>query len=378
VGSLKVIRVVSMLLMAVGCASAAFSQTFTTYGGEATALSGTVAGIPVNLAATGAIDPSGGARDNSLVCYPGGLLCYVGIPDATSGLLSAQTLSATAVGRGDQTYSHSSVAKLSLLVHGLLIKADYVDSEVKSVCKDDGHGGRFSESIGRSDISQLTIAGTPITISGQPNQLVTVPSPLGGVLTVVINEQTVNNGYLTVRALHIKAPALVGLVKLTDLTVGHSQGKIDCGDVDECFARKVTSGGFVNIPGGKLTFAASGEQLTDWGHFVAVNHVTGDKIQATTQLTTFTPDGYAEIEGTGFVNGSIPVTFIVRLQDNGEPGRNDRFSLTTSHPSFEVPDTDLDGGNIQFHKPKGDCVPPPPIDCPPPGVIIGDVCIFPE
>ena len=380
VGSLKWIRVVWMMLLTVVCASAAFAQTLNTYGGEATAISGMVAGIPVNLAGTGTIDPSGGARHNSLVCYPGGLLCDVGVPDATSGLLSGQTLSATAVGRGGQTHAQSSVAKLALLVHGLLIKADYAHSEVKSICKDDGHGGHYSESTGRSDFSELTIGGTPITVSGLPNQLVNVPSPLGGIITVVINEQTVNNGYLTVRALHIKAPSILGLVSLTDLTVGHSRGKIDCGDVEQCFARKVTSGGFVEIPGGKLTFAASGQMASTWGHFVAVNHVTGDKLQATMQVTTFTPDGYAEITGTGFVNGVIPVEFTVRLKDNGEPGRNDRFSLTSTHPNFEVLDTTLDGGNIQFHKPKGDCeVPPPPeeIICTPPLILVGEVCVPP-
>ena len=376
VGSLKLIRVVLMLLMAVGCASAAFAQTFTTYGGEATALSGTVAGIPVSLAATGAIDPSGGARNNSLLCYPGGLLCNVGVPDATSGLLGAEALSATTVGRGDQTHSQSSIAKLSLLVHGLLIKADHVLSEVKSICKDDGHGGRYSESTGRSEFSQLTIGGIPIPVSGQPNQLVTVPGTLGGLITVVINEQTINNGYLTVRALHIKAPKILGLVNLTDVTIGHSHGKIDCGDVEKCFAHKVTSGGFVKSHGGKLTFAASGEHGSGWGHFVAVNHVTGDKLKATTQLTTFTPDGYATITGTALVNGITSVTFTLRLKDNGEPGRNDRFSLSAMHPSFMVLETTIDGGNIQFHKPKKDCVPPPPEECPP-GTIPGEggICV---
>ena len=378
VGSLKLIRVSSMLFVAVACATAVSAQTFTTYGGEATALSGTVAGVPLNLAGTGALDPSGGARNNSLVCYPGGSQCYIGVPDATSGLLSAQALSATTVGRGDQTHAHSSVAKLSLLVHGLLIKADYVDSEVKSICKDDGHGGRYSESKGRSGFSQLTIAGTPIAVSGLPNQLVTIPSPLGGTIRVVINEQTVNNGYLTVRALHITAPSILGVVNGTDMTVGHSHGRIDCGDADKCFAHKVTSGGFVKIDGGKLTFAASGENGSGWGHFVAVNHVTGDKLKATMQLTTFTLDGYAEITGTGLVNGTMPVTFTVRLKDNGEPGHGvDRFSLTSSHLSFEVMDKTIDGGNIQFHKPKGNCVPPPPEECLPPMLIVDGVCVPP-
>ena len=374
-GSMKWIRVAWMVFMAVGCASGALAQTFTTYGGEATALSGTVAGIPLNLAGTGAIDPSGGARHNSLVCYPSGPLCYVGVPDLTSGLLSAQALSAATVGRGDTTYAHSSLGKLSLLVHGLLIKADYVHGEVKSICEDDDHGGRHCEQKGKSEFSQLSVGGLLIAVSGLPNQLVTSVSPLGGLITIVLNEQTVSNGYLTVRALRVKAAAILPVANATDVTVAMGKTKIECGDVDECFAEKVTSGGFVKLEGGgKLTFAASGKNLSDWGHFVAVNHVTGEKLQATTQTTTFTADGFATIVGTATVTGGlvpVPATFILRLKDNGEPGAGvDQIQLVTNHPSFQIPapidgeipvPTTIDGGNIQFHKPKGTCpLPDPP------------------
>jgi hypothetical protein len=375
VGSLKLIRVVLMLLMAASCASAALAQTFTTYAGEASALSGTVAGIPVNLAGTGTIDPSGGARDNSLVCYPGGLLCYAGVPDATSGLLSAEALSATTVGRGDTTYAHSSLGKLSVLVSGLLIKADYVEAEVKSICKDNGHGGKHSESKGRSEFSQLMIGGTPITVTGLPNQLVNVPSPLGGIVSVIINEQTVSNGYLIVRALHIKAPSILGVIGGSDLSVAMGKTKIDCGDIEECFAEKVTGGGFVIRNGAKITFAVAGRNGDTWGHLVAINHKTGDKFQATTQTTVFLPDGSAEITGFGEINGQGNHAFVARVRDGGEPGKGkDEFSLTVPErlQSFNIPiGTKIDCGNIQFHKPKGDCdpePPEPPVFCDPVGI----------
>jgi hypothetical protein len=358
-----------MLLMAVGGASAAFAQTFTAYGGEATALSGTVAGIPVNLAGAGAIDPSGGARNSSLVCYPGGLLCNVGLPDVTSGLLSAQGLSATTVGRGDTTYAHSSLAKLSLLVNGLLIKADYVEAEVKSICKDDGHGGKYSESKGRSEFSQLMIGGVPINVSGLPNQLINVPSPLGGTVSVIINEQTVNNGYLTVRALRIKAPSILGVVSASDVSVATGKTKIDCGEIDNCFAEKVTGGGFVIRDGAKITFAVSGRSVDNWGHLVAINHKTGDKFQSTSPTTVFLKDGSAKISGFGEINGQGMHWFVAHVRDGGEPGRGvDEFSLEVpDRPmSFSIPiGTKIDGGNIQFHKPKGDCAPEPPPPPPP-------------
>jgi hypothetical protein len=387
VRSLKLTRVSLMLFMAVACATAAFAQTSTTYGGEATALSGTVVGVPLNLAATGPVDPSGGARNNSLVCYPGGPLCYVGIPDLTSGLLSLQGLSATTVGRGDQAYSHASMSKVTMLISGVLVKADYAEAVVKSVCKDDGHGGRYSESTGRSEFSQLTIAGTPIAVTGQPNQTINVASPLGGTVKFVINEQTVNNGYLTVRALHATAPAILGLVNATNMTVGMGKTKIDCGDIDECFEAKITGGGFVVMGHGaaaaKITFAVSGQNLDDWGHLVAINHKTGDKFQATLQLTTIFSDGSAKITGVGQINGDGGLhPFVAHVKDGGEPGAGkDEFSLVVEDrkESFNIPPgKKIHGGNIQFHKSKGETCPvlppPPPVDCPPGTALIEGVC----
>jgi hypothetical protein len=372
VGSLKMIRVVSMVFMAVGCANAAFAQTFTAYGGEATALSGTVAGIPVSLAGTGAIDPSGGARNNSLVCYPGGPQCYAGVPDATSGLLSAQTLSAAVVGQGDQTYAHSSLANLSLVVQGLLIRADYSESQVKSICKDDGGGGRVCESRGNSEFNKLTIAGAPVVVTGLPNQLVTVPSPLGTTVTIMINEQTVSNGYLTVRALRIKGPYVPGVVNATDVSVAVGKTKTDCGNIDKCLDPKVTGGGFVIFGVARITFAVSGRNADTWGHLVAVNHTTGRKFKATTQTTQLFADGSAKIEGFGEIDGDGGAhPFVARVKDSGEPGTGvDEFSLDVLDEvgSFDIPPgTRIAGGNIQFHGPKAGCppLPPPPVECPP-------------
>lgn len=366
--SLKLIRVSSMVFMAAVCATDTLAQTPTTYGGEATALSGTVAGVPVNLAATGPLEPSGGARNNSLVCYPGGPQCYVGVPDATSGLLSVQGLSAATVGQGPQTYSHASVANFTMLVSGVEIKAHYIEGAVKAKC--DGTGDPpASESVGRSQFSQLTIAGVPVNVSGLPNQTVTVASPLGNTVTIVLNEQKVSNGYLTVRALHAVAPPIVGVVEGTDVTVGKVEGKVNCGNVDRCLNTKITSGGFVIVNGDKITFAASGRNESTWGHFIAINHGTKDKLQAVTQFTVIAPDGTALIEGFARINGDAGGHFFTaRLKDNGEPGQHvDEFNLEVPDhaESFTVlppENTTIDGGNIQFHGPPKSCdggTPPP-------------------
>jgi hypothetical protein len=362
---IKWIRVASLLLMAVATADTSSAQT-TTFGGEATVLGGTIVGIPVNLAGTGPVDPSGDARNNALVCYPAGPQCYVGLPDQTAGALAVQLLNATAVARGHQSHAFASVGKLKLLIHGVLIEGGFVSSVAKAVCQPPPEGPS-PESVGGVEFGQLVIGGTPVNVTGLPNQTLTVPGPLGAI-TIVINEQSSSIGETTVSALRIKAPTVLGVVPGSDLSVAKSHAKVNCGDIECLFPEKVTGGGFVYLEtGSKGNFAAAGRHLSDWGHFLFINHDTGDKLKATMQMTTFTPDGHAEISGVAHVNGMGSLPFTARLKDNGEPGRDDLFSLMTTHPSFMISERTIAGGNIQFHKPHDSCeLPPPPPPPPPP------------
>jgi len=89
-----------------------------------------------------------------------------------------------------------------------------------------------------------------------------------------------------------------------------------------------------------------------WGHLNYIDHSTTpgmhvkgtsvlsyDVIDATTRRTT----GTCTIDG---VDGS----YVLVVSDNGEPGRNDTFSLTLS--TGYVASGVIDGGNIQLHKMK--------------------------
>ena len=67
---------------------------------------------------------------------------------------------------------------------------------------------------------------------------------------------------------------------------------------------------------------------------------------------------HAKIQGTATVNGVSGYTFTVYLEDNGEPGRNDKFHIVLTGPGgFAYDSLDfallgdlLDSGNIQVHK----------------------------
>jgi hypothetical protein len=115
----------------------------------------------------------------------------------------------------------------------------------------------------------------------------------------------------------------------------------------------VTGGGFVITSGAKANFAVAGKNLSDWGHFLFVNHGTGDKLKATRVYTTFAADGFATITGFAQVNGSGEYEFTAKVKDNGEPGGNvDEFGLTVpQYPAANHVLSPIAGGNIQFHRP---------------------------
>jgi hypothetical protein len=327
------------------------------FSGEATVIKGSVAGVSLDLAGTGPLAPEGGARENSLVCYPGGPNCTISSPvgDPTNGALSARVLHASTVGRGEQSRSEASVASVSVKVAGVLIEAEVLRSFAQATCQ----AGIAAVEAG-SELVDLTAAGFPLDVTGAPNQTFKIPSPLGGDVTIVINEQKVkgggNTGDITVNALHITFPGF-GLIPPTDVIIAQAHADIKCGQPDCNFASKVTSGGWVVAEdGARINFAAAGRNLDTWGHFLAVNHRTGDKLKATaleTTAGTVDDEGFAVITGSAQVNGESGYSFIAKLKDNGEPGKGiDQFSLEVpTHPDLNVPLTTLSGGNIQFHKP---------------------------
>jgi hypothetical protein len=114
-------------------------------------------------------------------------------------VLSGEVLHAVTVGWPDQVASEASLANLGLTVVGTGISADFVMARALAVL-----GGGIS---GSSIISNLTIGGVPIEVTGEPNQTVAIP---GG--QVVINEQTVSADGSTVNALHARVSGVVDVV----------------------------------------------------------------------------------------------------------------------------------------------------------------------
>jgi hypothetical protein len=115
-------------------------------------------------------------------------------------LLDAEVLHAVTIGWPDQVASEASLANLNLTVAGISISADSILARASQVS---GAAG-----TGSSTISNLSINGTPIAITGSPNQTVPIP---GG--QVVINEQTISStGTAVVNALHVTVAGVADVV----------------------------------------------------------------------------------------------------------------------------------------------------------------------
>ena len=115
-------------------------------------------------------------------------------------LLTAEVLSASTFSYPNQVDSQSSLANLGLSVPGVTIFADSVVAQASQVL---GAAGTASSSI-----SNLSINGVPVVVSGYPNQSIPIP---GG--QIVLNEQTISStGTAVVNALHLTVTGVADVV----------------------------------------------------------------------------------------------------------------------------------------------------------------------
>ena len=159
--------------------------------GDATAAQTTVFGLfgPTTtvLADTGSLVDTSDIRNASLT---------VG---TVPSVLSSDVLSAFTIGWPDQVASVASLGSVGLNVGGTGISADFVMAKATALL---GAAGSAT-----SLIDNLSIAGVPITVTGEPNQAIWIP---GG--QVVINEQTISAAGTTVNALHATVFGVVDVV----------------------------------------------------------------------------------------------------------------------------------------------------------------------
>jgi hypothetical protein len=253
-----------------------------------------------------------------------------------------RALHATTIGQGDRTRSEASAGGFNIRAGGQHITMKFAMACAEAACV------RGQATVGGSaDISDLTINGRYIAVSGEVNQTVWLPLGAG---RVVINEQLKANGKIVVRALRVVVTGSADIV-ICEARAGVACGQITC-DTTKDF---VTGGGWVTgtPSGARACFGVAGGTRNGelWGHFTFVDHGPGGPKVKGVGVTAYTAVNAdtRRIEGPCEIDGRGGHTFRVEVADNGEPGRSDTFRVSLSN-GYEA-GGNLGGGNIKLHVP---------------------------
>jgi len=147
---------------------------------------------------TSVVDPLGGTTTTALADT--GTLREASAPTGSvPSVIAGNTLHATTIGWPDQVKSEASVAGLTVTVGATTVGANFVMARASAV--------RGLAGAGTASIEGLSINGLPITITGNPNQTITIP---GG--QVVINERPTSSTSTIVNALHIAVTGVADVI----------------------------------------------------------------------------------------------------------------------------------------------------------------------
>jgi hypothetical protein len=294
--------------------------TASNYSGRAVAINGTIQTLPFTVVDTGSLLPAGGSLSANAPTT--NLL----------GVLTATTLGANTMGIAQGTTTDTMLQNL-VINYGFLpgiIKADIAGSTASATCT---QAGTAPTLLGVTAITNLSILGAPVTVTGAINQ--TIPLVIGSfnLGQVVINEQTTattpNSGAIQVAALHV---TLNGFLDLT-LLASHADVTCDpeqppCRDTDWVFSNH----GFIllNAAGnpGNFAFGAGTANGLLTGFFDYNDPALPEHVVATSVLTYITTGPNSrQFTGLATVNGVPGFTYTAGVLDNGA---NDTFALVVS------------------------------------------------
>ncbi len=202
--------------------AAADAHALISYSGRGIGVRAVVGGGQVQtIADTGELPATGGSLSDAVVLAE--------IP----GLLSAAAVEASTDGAGNQSQTQASITDLEILLPGLVIGVDLLQSEATAGCT-----GTSPSVNGGATIVNLVIGGTPIVVDGTPNQTILLPLGLG---QIVLNQQLPStNGSaaaIDVNALRLQVPSL-GI----DVALASSHADIDCDAQTGCVPPTLFSG----------------------------------------------------------------------------------------------------------------------------------------
>ncbi len=315
---MKILRMFKVLLpiLSLTMGTLCWAGSAETFHGEATVASATVLGIGATIGDTGALPSKGGALQTNLAT--------VSIPLVLTGVVAESEV----VGVGDHTDASTTLAGLNLLTSGIGITADLIQSHAYVT----GSSTQPPISWGTSQIVNLVVNGTPILVTGTPNQTISL-----GVATVTLNQITQGPGSITVIAVHI---SIAGLL---DVQLGKSYAAIGpcTGCSNTCSGTPNCSGNYDFLTGGGsllnslkvnayFGLALGLNNGKNWGGFVYNDPDSLINLLGST-VTQYTETSSVErvIQGTGLLNGLQSVTYTLDVLQTGTQSWN--FTLTLSN-----------------------------------------------
>jgi hypothetical protein len=228
--SLNQKHVLSLMLVAIaglGSISNSFADSIKRTG-KAYLVQGTVGlppGLPIRAiyGSTGELSPSGKPPIN---------ISTAGLNITSPFIFTSGAGNASTQGTSTGSVSQSSLSTVSIgIAAESFITASNVFATATANCDCNCDEAQV---IGSANITNLVVRGTSITVTGQPNQVVSIP---GG--SLIINEQIVtkepccdedhddrekrNGKKITVNALHVLIPGY-------DIIVGHAEADVCCGN----------------------------------------------------------------------------------------------------------------------------------------------------
>src|SRR5437660_1040169 len=202
-----------------------------TYGGSATGAEVTVSATNTTIrAATGTLSISGGGAEASLLVGD--------IPGSVTGgavALAAGVMHSSIVGL-DAARAEASMANVTLTISNNQITSDFIMARGTASC-----GPAVS---GDSVLTNLVINGQAITVTGNPNQTVSLPNG-----TAVINQQTSSilgtSAAINVYALHVTTTDPITGAPVAEAVLAAAQPQIDCQPGSPASGGFGTGGGWV-------------------------------------------------------------------------------------------------------------------------------------
>jgi hypothetical protein len=332
-----------------GNGNAGGGTSITSYSGHAVALRIDDVEVPVSgpiiICDTGALPSGGGLIQKSQTDV------MIGNRALSIALATAMTS-----GSGPEAASEAALNDLHIEINTpangtVFIDASYIAASVSASVEQNGKGN-VSALV---TIQGLKVNGTAVNVTGQPNQIVSIP---GG--KIVIDERanttTTGSAGIALKALHFYIDGCMnGAAGIVEAGIS-SEGKTPPPQAGEC--GKLTGGGWIlSSTGAKCTFGVSGgiRRGEFWGQLNYIDHGTGMHVKSTA-VTDFRPN--PNVPDCRIISYNVTIdgvagTAVVDAWDRGEPGRNDFFSirLSTGYSARGTLGGDgPGGGNLQLHK----------------------------